>query len=278
MGPWPLPRSRRSPYAWRSSRAEVASSRRVRAFWWPRAAVATPPHSPRCSQNCASEPLALTLVLGHVDHGWRGAAAAEADAEAVRALGVRLGVPVALAPPPTACEPRTEAAARRHRYRMLAAQAHAHGLGVIATAHHAGDQAETMLMRLLRGSGPHGLQGIPARRPLQPGPVEVVRPLLQVEPEDLQAWLVERGFTWREDPSNRDPRYERVRARERLARRPAARRTLSALAVRVGERVAARTARPSPRTAACVMRRMRAGKSPAIISAGRLKARPSQAH
>ena len=110
--------------------------------------------------------LPLALTLGHVNHGWRGPEAAEEDAAAVRVLAARLDLPVAFSPPPRADLPHTEAAGRRWRYRCLAALAHASGSRYVATGHHAGDQAETFLMRLLRGSGPRGLAGIPPTRRL----------------------------------------------------------------------------------------------------------------
>ncbi len=190
-----------------------------------------------------AEPLGLTLVLGHVDHGWRGAEAARSDRAAVEGLGRRLGLPVRFAGPPPEDVPHTEDAARRFRYRALGAMAREEGLTTIATGHHAGDQAETLLMRLLRGSGPIGLAGIPAARPLEPGGLTVVRPLLAVEPDALEAFLRARGIDWIEDPSNRDLSRDRAAVRARLAARPASRRSLAALAARLRGRLEARRAR-----------------------------------
>ena len=201
---------------------------------------------------------ALILVLGHVDHGWRGAQAAHADRESVAALGERLGIPVRVAGPPPADLPRTEDAARRFRYQALGALARAEGLAKIATAHHAGDQAETLLMRLLRGSGPVGLAGIPAARPLEPGGLTVVRPLLEAEPEALEAYLRERGIPWVEDPTNRDLTRDRAAARARLARRPGARHSLVQLATRLKRRLAARRARIEQEIAARFVHHARA--------------------
>lgn len=165
--------------------------------------------------------LPLALTLGHVDHGWRGAEAARQDAEAVRALAQRLELRVTCSPPPPADVPRTEDGARRWRYRCLAALARESGSDYVATGHHAGDQAETFLMRLLRGSGPRGLAGIPPSRPLRPGDLQVVRPLLALDPRTLRAWLLEGGYSWREDPTNRDTSRDRAAVRARLARRRA---------------------------------------------------------
>ena len=78
---------------------------------------------------------------------------------------------------------------------------------VLLQAHHRDDQAETLLLNLMRGSGPQGLAGIPESRPLGRG--RVLRPLLDVRRADLQAYLEERGVTWIEDPGNADPAYDR---------------------------------------------------------------------
>lgn len=184
----------------------------------------------------------LPLVLAHVDHGWRGPEAAAVDRAGVEALAARLGVPLVTAGPPPPDTPQTEAAARRFRYRTLGALARAHGCATIATGHHAGDQAETVLMRLLRGSGTLGLAGIPAARPLAPGELTVIRPLLGVEPAELEAWLRRRAIPWHEDETNADLRRDRAAIRARLAARPEARRSLVALAARMQRRIAERTA------------------------------------
>jgi tRNA(Ile)-lysidine synthase len=159
------------------------------------------------------------LVLGHVEHGWRGEKAAAADRAVVRALGARLGLPVRHATPSGSAPPvgRTEAAARQHRYRALTALALEGGADVVATGHHLGDQAETLCLRAARGSGPHGLAGIPASRPLHGGRLRVIRPLLGVAPQALRVFLRERGVPWSEDTSNQDPRHDRVRMRAALA-------------------------------------------------------------
>ena len=159
--------------------------------------------------------LPLGLHLAHVDHGWRGEDAAAADRKAVEALAARLGVPLALAPAPPPGFPPTEAAARQWRYRQLSALARAHACRLVATGHHLGDQAETLLMRVLRGAGLVGLAGIPARRPLHPD-LEVVRPLLAVTPAALRQWLAERDIPWREDETNADVSRDRARVRARL--------------------------------------------------------------
>ncbi len=104
-----------------------------------------------------------------------------------------------------------ENAARRARYRLLEAWCEDNGVLHLLTAHHRDDQAETLLMRLARGSGLDGLAGIAPlslRRTCR-----VLRPLLTVAPDRLRATLHERGIPYAEDPMNRDPAFQRVRLR-----------------------------------------------------------------
>jgi tRNA(Ile)-lysidine synthase len=108
-----------------------------------------------------------------------------------------------------------EALARRERYRWLAEVARTHGMHCIATGHTANDQAETVLHRLLRGTGLRGLRGIAGRRELEPG-IFVVRPFLSATRTDILAYLREQNQPYREDASNRDPRYTRNRLRHEL--------------------------------------------------------------
>ena len=196
-----------------------------------------------CVLAALREALDLTLMLGHVDHGWRGPEAAAADRAAVEALASRLGVPAHFAGPPPEDLPRDENGARRFRYRALSAMARDEGLTHVATGHHAGDQAETLLMRLLRGSGPTGLAGIPPTRPLEPGGLTVVRPLLEAEPRALEAYLRALDIDWVEDVTNQDLSRDRAAVRVRLAERPGSNRSLAALAVRLRGRLESRRAR-----------------------------------
>lgn len=107
--------------------------------------------------------------------------------------------------------PRSEADARRLRYAFLRRAREDLGGGLILTAHHADDQAETVLFRLLRGSGLGGLAGIPARR--DPG---IVRPLLPFWRWEIEAHARSRGLGYRSDPSNGSLRYRRNWIRHRL--------------------------------------------------------------
>jgi tRNA(Ile)-lysidine synthase len=108
-----------------------------------------------------------------------------------------------------------EAAARRLRYRWLARVAREEGLRWVATGHTAGDQAETVLHRLLRGTGLVGLRGIAATRELESG-VHVVRPLLQLGRAQLLEYLEGLGQPYRQDASNLDRDYTRNRIRLEL--------------------------------------------------------------
>ncbi|MFV1959967.1 MAG: tRNA lysidine(34) synthetase TilS [Planctomycetota bacterium] len=195
--------------------------------------------------------LALDLVLVHVDHDWRGRREAAADRALLEALAERLGLPLVVSAPP-ASPVRSEDAARRWRYHVLAAKARRLGAPSVATGHHLLDQAETVWMRLDRGSGRVGLAGIPVRRPLGGAgpPVEVVRPLLDVDPRRLRAWLQARKIPWREDPTNAGLDRDRLRARHRLrlleARGGAGAPGLAAHARRHARRRARREARLLP--------------------------------
>jgi tRNA(Ile)-lysidine synthase len=168
---------------------------------------------------------AMRLVLAHLNHQLRGPES-DADQDFVTALHARLveaGVPaleLCVGRLDVGREAREEganleAAARRLRYRWLAGVARAHGLSWVATGHTANDQAETVLHRLLRGTGLQGLRGIAARRELEPG-VGVVRPLLQATRAEVLAYLRRLGQPYREDQSNLDLRHTRNRIRHEL--------------------------------------------------------------
>jgi tRNA(Ile)-lysidine synthase len=145
-----------------------------------------------------------------VDHRLRAESAAEAAA--VSAMCDRLGVPHATlvwtgAKPSTRLMER----AREARYRLLVAHAHTVGAEAIATAHHADDQAETVLFRLMRGSGVTGLAGMAATS--ERDGVILARPLLGIAKADLVAFCRTRGVAFVEDASNTDPAYARTRLR-----------------------------------------------------------------
>ena len=151
-----------------------------------------------------------------VDHGLREGSADEAAM--VAALCQRLDVPHQILTADWADAPRAniQAEARAMRYRLLGAWAAAHRLPAVATAHHADDQAETMIMRLARGSGIAGLGGSRASRPLI-DTVRLIRPLLGWRKADLVALVEAAGIEPVDDPANRDPRHDRSRIRRWLA-------------------------------------------------------------
>ena len=115
-------------------------------------------------------------------------------------------------------KPRTgrPAAARTARYRLMRRWCTAHAIPFLMTAHHADDQAETLLMRLARASGPRGLGGIRAARPLGSG-VTLLRPLLHARKADLIAYCAAHALPTASDPTNADPAYARTAARALLA-------------------------------------------------------------
>jgi len=160
---------------------------------------------------------ALKLWIGHVNHGLRGAEA-DADQRAVEALAAGLGLPARVArvdpaarraPGPSRDRPSPEEAARELRYAALRRMAEDAGADAVATAHTADDQAETVLLRLLRGTGPDGLGGMPERS----ADGRIVRPLLQVTRTEVERFAAERGLSWREDSSNASPVFARNRLR-----------------------------------------------------------------
>lgn len=131
----------------------------------------------------------------------------------------RLGCPhtiLALDPPPGPANLQAEA--RNARYDALGRWAEAAGLAAVATGHHLDDQAETLLMRLRRGSGVAGLGGI---RPVQRiGGLTVLRPLLGWRKAELVHLVASAGIEPADDPSNRDPRFDRAAARKLLRATP----------------------------------------------------------
>lgn len=164
----------------------------------------------------------LHLHVAHLDHETRDGASGE-DARFVADLAARWGVPatvvrlgeIALPHPPPRNRAEQFRAARFHLFRQVI---RSHGLDGMLLAHHSGDQAETVLQRLLRGAGAAGLTGIAPRAAVNG--VVVVRPLLEVTKETLRAWLAGHGIAWREDATNALPLGQRNRVRRLLRSRP----------------------------------------------------------
>lgn len=151
-----------------------------------------------------------------VDHGLRRDSAQEAKKVArwARALGMRAHILTHKGARP---DGDIEAAAREARYRLLAEWLSEHRMRGLYVGHTRDDQAETLLIRMARGSG---LDGLASMRPISPYPVgrsknlSVVRPLLGFTREELRTHLETTGRDWLEDPMNRDPRFSRARIRE----------------------------------------------------------------
>ena len=177
-----------------------------------------------CSGGADSCALALVLalvdpgpLLVHTRHDLRSRAETDADADAVTALGTRLGCETRIVEAPCADRPgNDEANAREARYDALAAIARERSIPFIATAHHADDQLETVLMRLMRGCGMRGVSGIRPRAALRPG-VTVVRPMLGVTRDEARSLCDRAGVSWSHDSTNDDASLLRNRIRAEAA-------------------------------------------------------------
>jgi tRNA(Ile)-lysidine synthase len=162
-------------------------------------------------------PLRLKLSIVHVDHQLRPDSAA--DAAFVQALAARFKIPAVIEQRDVEALCRThrwslEDGARRIRYESFVKAAARWSAGVVALAHTADDQAETVLMRLLRGSGLTGLAGIPVTREAEG--IRIVRPLLNCWRHEILDYLADAGLTYRQDASNADRRFVRNRIRHEL--------------------------------------------------------------
>jgi tRNA(Ile)-lysidine synthase len=151
--------------------------------------------------------LGYELRAHGVDHGLRKEASRELGV--AEALARRLGVPFARTCLAVERGGNLQARAREARYRALREAAAPHQ-ALIATAHHADDRAETVLLRLLRGSGPRGLAVLPARAQ------DVIRPLLRASKADVLTHLGRHALEFAQDPSNADSAFLRVRVRGEL--------------------------------------------------------------
>ena len=162
------------------------------------------------------EELGIQLEIAHVEHGIRGEEARE-DARFVAAMAARLGLPFHLKEI-NLPEIRSEAGkgnleqlAREERYRFFAEAAREHRINKVATGHTADDQAETVVMRFLRGSGVRGLGGISPQRPLTAGNHDLllIRPLLGISKAEVLEFLKQKQIDYRIDRTNRDTKLLR---------------------------------------------------------------------
>lgn len=154
----------------------------------------------------------FSLNFLHVHHGLRGREA-ERDAAFVRRLGKALGVPVAVVRAPVRRRARErgkglEDAARELRYQALIGAARELKCNKVATAHQMDDQAETVLLHLMRGTRLKALAGIPPQRRLAPG-IALIRPLLALKRSEVLEYLRIHGLGHRLDRSNLSPRFTR---------------------------------------------------------------------
>jgi tRNA(Ile)-lysidine synthase len=156
------------------------------------------------------------LCVGHVDHGFRGADSEE-DAKFVEGLAEKFGVPAMvsrlhLTKQHVRLKKRSlQEYARSARYHALEQMVHVRQATKLALGHTADDQAETVLMWMLRGCGTGGLRGIPPKRG-----TSLVRPLLEIQRSEIERYLQERQEVFRLDPTNCQPLYLRNRIRQDL--------------------------------------------------------------
>ena len=154
-----------------------------------------------------------SLVVLHFDHRLRGTES-DGDRGFVEALAASLELPCftqAADVQAVAQGGNLEQTARQLRYRFFAEARQRESLGTVATGHTASDQAETVLMRLLRGTAPDSLAGI---RAVNDG--WIIRPLLELTRDQVRKWLLAEGLSWREDSSNAENCYDRNRLRNEV--------------------------------------------------------------
>ena len=155
--------------------------------------------------------MSLNLALAYVNHGVRASAWQDECVVLEIAARYELSLQVFALEAPA----RDEQSLREARYAALLEAARRRNCSVIATAHHAEDQSETVLLALLRGAGPDGLRGMRARRPLDGG-VDLARPLIGLASDELRAYCHTRGLPYAIDPTNAEPALRRNAVREAL--------------------------------------------------------------
>ncbi len=172
-----------------------------------------------CSGGADSTALAIALAGGrghaiaHIVHDMRPASEANVDRDAVRELAGKLGLPFHESQVSCRDDGNVESAARRARYRALERIARDANIAFVASAHHADDQFESLVMALIRGAGLRGLSGIAPSRPLSDS-VTLVRPMLRLTRADSEAICRAAGIEWVHDRTNLDE--TRARAGLRL--------------------------------------------------------------
>jgi len=165
-----------------------------------------------CALSMLAARAEAQLVIAHFNHQWRDDAGE--DARFVEQLAQQLGWKTVHGQA-AADEVRSEQAARDARYAFLLDVARTEGARFVVTGHTADDQVETILDRIIRGTGLRGLAGIPRTRVLDDG-IVLLRPLLACRKSELQQYLHDCGQSWREDESNQDRDFTRNRIRHQL--------------------------------------------------------------
>lgn len=150
------------------------------------------------------------ISAASVDHGLRPEA--QNECEFVAALCQEYGIDHEILKPTTPIRGSIQMEARKARYALLHMWIERQELNWLATAHHADDQLETLIMRILRGSGIDGMSAIRARRG------QIVRPLLRFTKAELQEFVKNQDVIAVDDPSNQDRSFDRVRVREALSK------------------------------------------------------------
>lgn len=185
------------------------------------------------------------MIALHVHHGLRGAAAT-ADAAFCRKICKEWDIPFLLTKKNVRALAKKldlsiEHAARKARYQAFAEAARKTGAGKLVLGHHLDDQAETVLLNLLRGTQPEGLCGIPVRRPLNER-VEIVRPLLCITRAEVEEYLRENKLSYVTDETNANDAYRRNWVRHELlplleTKQPKIREHLALMAARLTEKL-----------------------------------------
>ena len=156
----------------------------------------------------ASQAFRGRIAAATVDHGLRPASGVEA--EFVASICRERGISHKILRPVVPIRGSIQSAARHARYGLLHDWMKEYHIDWLATAHHADDQLETMIMRILRGSGIDGMSGIREKR------ANIIRPLLHFQKSELISYVASQGLEAVDDPSNRDQGFDRVRVRNAL--------------------------------------------------------------
>ena len=158
-------------------------------------------------------PEQVRIMAAHFNHRARGEES-DGDEGFVRDLCAKLGLPLTVGAAPDASDHLSENDARRMRYEFLERVAKDVGAKFVAVAHTADDQAETVLLRIARGTGVRGLAGMDVSRAISDGSgIQLIRPMLELRRSDVEEYLRSTGVCAREDSSNADLRYARNKVR-----------------------------------------------------------------